>query len=142
MPPAAVTTAAPPIVGSRLLLAEGAASAALALVQCPALWAGLQTVALMQDAAGEYQTAGELGSALASLLACAMTSNQEINTAVRLVRQPTPPPAPGPSSPTPRPACRSSLWPTSAPSDEQPHPDPPAPGRAANHHPNRRSHRP
>lgn len=70
MPPP-VLTQPPPAVSTRLLTAEAVASAALALVQSPAVWAALATVSLMSEAAAEHE-AGTLGDTLAELLAGAM----------------------------------------------------------------------
>ncbi len=79
-----VLTAPPVLVASRLLTAESCAAAALALAQCPAVWAAVATVALMQEAAAEYE-ATELGNALADLLAGAMTTPADTATAIVLL---------------------------------------------------------
>src|SRR5208283_4486204 len=70
-------------VSQRLLAAEAAASAALALVQCPTTWLALATLSLMQDAAREY-VGSSLGDSLIDLLADAMTTPGEATEAHEL----------------------------------------------------------
>lgn len=83
MPPPAYRLAQP-AVSSRLLTAEAVASAALALVQSPAVWTALATISLMCEAAAEYE-AEQLGAELGDLLAGAMVNPTVSADAVALL---------------------------------------------------------
>ena len=73
------------MVEARTLAAEAAASSALALVQSPAVWAAVETLALMQEAATEYEKPDEIGAALGDLLAGAMVTRQDTTQALALL---------------------------------------------------------
>jgi hypothetical protein len=82
--PKPVLTVPLQLVPGRTLAAEACASAALGLVQSPALWEALHTLALMLDAA-EHLPPDELGATLAELLGGGYTSPAEAEQAVSML---------------------------------------------------------
>ena len=80
-----VTTRPSELVSTRALAAAAAASSALALVQSPAIWSALHTLALMQEATAEYEQPDEIGAALGDLLAGAMVTKQDTTQARALL---------------------------------------------------------
>lgn len=77
-----VTTAPPELVSPRFLAAESAASAALAMVQSPAVWSAIHTMALLLEAHEEPAMSDARMASLADLIEGAMIQPPEMTAAM------------------------------------------------------------
>lgn len=80
-----ITRSPAELVNPRLLAAEATASAALALVQSPAAWAGLTTMMLLIEAHEDNDPGPARSAALAEMLTDAMVNSAQAATSVTLL---------------------------------------------------------
>ena len=83
--PKPITQTPPELVSPRFLAAEAAASAALALVQTPAVWSCLHTMALLLEAHQEPSMSSNRMAALAELIEESMIKQPEMTTALDML---------------------------------------------------------
>jgi len=82
---APLTAARPNWSAPETLAAEAAASSALALVQSPAVWAAVETLALIAGGSDRVREARRDRAALGDLLAGAMVTRQDTTQALALL---------------------------------------------------------
>jgi len=82
-----ITKAPAELVSPRFLAAEAAASAALAIVQTPAIWSAIHTMALLLETTEEPAMSEGRMNAIADLVAGSMIEQAEMTTAMEALDQ-------------------------------------------------------